>query len=116
MSTFQWVLLALTVLLVGWMIFKRRGDIAPDEAKRWVENEGALLLDVRTAAEFAAGHLPKAKNIPVGELEAKLAEIGSKDRAIVVYCQSGSRSAVAQSILRRAGFQRIANLGAMARW
>lgn len=115
MSPFQWVLLALTVVLVGWMIAKRRGDVSPDEAKRWVE-EGALLLDVRTAAEFAAGHLPKAKNVPVAELEHQLAELGSKDRAIVVYCQSGSRSALAKSVLKAAGFQKIANLGAMARW
>jgi phage shock protein E len=114
-SLLQWVLIGLTLLLVGWMLLKRRGDITAEEARRWVEN-GALLLDVRTATEFSAGHLPSARNVPVGELQRKLNEIGAKDRPIVVYCLSGSRSAMAKRLLQSAGFQKIANLGSMSRW
>lgn len=108
-------MLGLVVALVVRAILKVRGDIAPDEAHRWVE-DGALLLDVRTPGEFSAGHLPDARNVPVAELGRRLDELGTRDRPIVVYCRSGARSAVAKSVLLRAGFEKVANLGGMSRW
>jgi rhodanese-related sulfurtransferase len=60
------------------------------------------LVDVRTADEFAAGHLPAAVNIPVDELRSRLGEL-PKDREIVAYCQVGQRGYVATRILRQAG-------------
>ena len=115
MSTFQWAVLGLMGLGIGWMLLVRRGDVSPEDARRLV-GEGALLLDVRTVAEFSSGHLPNAMNVPLGELDAKLRELGAKDRAIVVYCLSGTRSAMAKRALERAGFQKVVNLGAMSRW
>jgi len=75
--------------------------------------EGALLLDVRTPAEFAAGHLDGALNIPVQALKARLAEV-PKDRAVVVYCKSGARSAHAARLLLDAGHPRLYDLGPMS--
>jgi len=103
------------VLLVLWTVLKRRGDTSPEEARKLVA-DGALLLDVRTEGEFSSGHLPKATNIPLHELGAKLDKLGSKERAIVVYCLSGSRSSAAARVLRGAGFAKVANLGSMSRW
>lgn len=73
-----------------------------------VENylqEGALLLDVRTKAEFLAGHHAGAVNIPLQELEVRLKELPSKK--IVTVCRSGARSAQAAIILNKNGFDAI---------
>lgn len=73
---------------------------------------GALLVDVRTPEEFAAGHLPGAINIPHDEIVSGLAELKTpKTTEIVLYCQSGGRSGVATSSLGKAGFTSASNAG-----
>lgn len=62
-----------------------------------------VLLDVRTAQEFAAGHADGAINIPVQELPFRLHELAGSQK-IVVYCRSGARSALATKVLKTAGF------------
>lgn len=76
--------------------------------------DGATLLDVRTAEEFAAGHLEGAVNIPVDQVEARLPEI-PRDRPVVVYCRSGARSRNAASVLRRSGYD-VEDLGSINEW
>ena len=71
--------------------------------------ERPFLLDVRTADEFAAGHLPAAVNIPVDDLRSRLKEL-PRDRQIAAYCQVGQRGYIATRILRQAGFD-AANVG-----
>jgi phage shock protein E len=66
--------------------------------------QGAVLLDVRTGAEFAEGSAPGARNIPLQQLEARLREL-PKGKKIVTFCRSGARSGSAAEILRRAGYQ-----------
>jgi rhodanese-related sulfurtransferase len=63
---------------------------------------GGVIVDVRSPAEFAAGHVPGATNLPVDELGARLSEVPA-DRMVVVYCASGMRSARAAGMLRAAG-------------
>lgn len=82
---------------------------------RQLVEQGALLLDVRTPAEFHEGHVPRATNIPVQDLPHRLAEVGPKTRPIVVYCRSGGRSASAAQILSAAGYQ-VRNIGPMTAW
>ncbi len=77
---------------------------------------GALLLDVRSPEEFAAGHLEGALNIPVDALEARLDELGPKERPVVVYCRSGARSSRARTLLLAQGWQRVENLGSQGNW
>jgi phage shock protein E len=84
------------------------------EAKRLVA-EGALLLDVRTPDEYAAGHVGGAVNIPVQVLGQRLSEVGAKDRPVVVYCKSGGRSARAAAELRQAGYA-VHDLGGIGNW
>lgn len=75
------------------------------------EDTDLVVLDVRTPAEFAAGHVPGARNIPHDQLPAKLAEISTlKDRPVVLYCRSGRRSAMAGETLREAGFSELLQL------
>ena len=74
---------------------------------------GALVVDVRTPAEFAAGAYPGATNIPLAEIEQRLADFGDHKRAIVVYCRSGNRSGQAKAILEKNGFSDVTNGGAL---
>jgi phage shock protein E len=75
---------------------------------------GARLLDVRTPAEFAGGHLKGAVNIPVQELAGRLGEL-DKSETVLVYCASGGRSASAARLLGSAGFGKVHDLGGMSR-
>jgi hydroxyacylglutathione hydrolase len=60
------------------------------------------VLDVRTVAEWSAGHLPGATNIPLGELQSRVGEL-PRDRPLVVHCLSGARAAIAASVLAAHG-------------
>ena len=89
--------------------------ITGTEAKKMVD-EGALLLDVRTVEEFSERHIEGAVNIPVQDLEKRLAEVGDKERPVVVYCRSGKRSEKAKEILSGAGWKKVENLGGIDNW
>jgi len=73
--------------------------------------ENVLYLDVRSRLEFSNGHIEDAVNIDVEELENNVGDlIPNKDRIIIVYCQSGNRSAVASKKLIELGYKNIYNL------
>ena len=88
----------------------KRLDSRADQGNRLV---AGTLLDVRSADEFAAGHLRGALNVPVQELNQRLAELGAKERPVAIYCRSGRRSAVAAQLLRAAGFTSVTDLGGL---
>lgn len=76
---------------------------------------GALLLDVRTPQEHRDDHIKGAVNIPLQQLEQRLNELSDKREVdIIIYCRSGSRSRQATALLRRAGFSRVKDAGAMS--
>jgi rhodanese-related sulfurtransferase len=108
-------LVALLLIAVGYFLMMRRGDIDATQARQLVQ-QGARLVDVRSPAEFAAGHIPGAVNIPVQELEQRLRELEPKQEPIVLYCRSGNRSSRAAGVLKSAGFSEVHDLGAMSRW
>ncbi len=74
---------------------------------------GAKIIDVRTPDEYADGCYPGAVNIPVNQLPQRMSEVGSKDKPIVVYCASGSRSSVAQAMLKAQGYADVTNAGGL---
>lgn len=95
----------------------RAGELDVATLKQRVDAGGTFVLDVRTPQEFAEGHVPGATNIPVQELEARIAELDAyKDQDIDVICRSGSRSSSATKTLRGSGFARASNVrgGTMA--
>lgn len=102
-------------LAIVFLLFRRRGNISGEEARKLVES-GALLVDVRSPAEFAGGHIKGAINVPLQTLTANMTKLGDKDRPVVLYCASGVRSSSAASIIKRAGYADVRNLGAKSRW
>lgn len=108
-----WVGGAVVILALGWQWTRKRAG-----ARAQVEHylrEGALVLDVRTAHEYDAGHYPGAVNIPLAELPQRLRELPDRQQPLVVYCQSGARSAAATALLRGAGYPRAVNAGGLSR-
>lgn len=89
------------------------GRVDGARAKQLVA-EGATLLDVRSAAEFAEGHAPGARNIPVGEVGARVAEL-DKSKPVVTYCAVGARSRQAAAELRERGFT-VYDMGSLSAW
>jgi len=100
------------------------GAVAPDAAPRTgpgstdvaglkaaLDAGDAVVIDVRNPDEFAAGHVPGARLVPLGELSGRLAELDDlKSRPVHVICASGGRSARATSVLAQAGFANPINV------
>jgi rhodanese-related sulfurtransferase len=113
---------ALVVLSGGallWPVLQPRGKRASALQVTQLINRGkTTVVDVRSAEEFAAGHLRDAKNIPLADLTARIGELEkSKPRAVVVVCQTGARSDKAARQLAAAGFDDVVSLdGGLTAW
>jgi len=118
------ILVGCTLLLVGCGTANKEIDVSKishDEVISCEEKDAILksdsnahLIDVRTEAEYQSGHLDKAENIAVGEIDSiKDMEDIKSDTPIIVYCRSGSRSATAASKLKELGYTNVYDLGAM---
>ena len=83
----------------------------------WADPSLAV-LDVRTPAEYAEGHIPGAVNIMHTELAARVGELAdARDRDVVVYCRTGRRAGEALGVLEQSGFRRLFHLkGDYTRW
>lgn len=82
-----------------------------DGISEYQKIQGAILLDVRTRQEYADGHIPESRNLPLDELEIIEEEIPDKDTPIFVYCHSGARSSQAAAILEHLGYHYVKNIG-----
>jgi phage shock protein E len=74
------------------------------------------VVDVRTPAEFEAGHVPGAINIPYDEMARRHAELGPPSTPVLVYCRTGHRSGLAIATLREKGFTEIYHLKTYDAW
>jgi rhodanese-related sulfurtransferase len=112
------VLLALAA--VAYEISRARSggqSVGPMDAVRLL-NQGALMLDVRTKAEFDGGHVIDARHVPQDEI-AKSAETLKKyrEKVVIACCESGMRSGAAARVLRAQGFTQVVNLrGGLQSW
>lgn len=73
--------------------------------------EGAIILDVRTKAEYSSGHIKGSMNIPVNNLPSNLGKLKHKDKPVITCCASGMRSASAKNILKSKGYEQVYNGG-----
>jgi hydroxyacylglutathione hydrolase len=90
--------------------------ISFETAKELITNNGVQVVDLRGASEYNAGHIAKADNVFVGTLEDNLDKI-SKDKKVIIHCQSGDRSTIGYSILAKNGFKNVSNFsGSINEW
>ncbi len=83
---------------------------------RALQEQGALLLDVREPFEWEAVRIPGAMLIPLSQLAQRVNEV-PRDRPVVVVCRSGNRSQEGRDILRRAGFTQVTSMrGGLRQW
>lgn len=86
-------------------------NVSAGEAVQLINREHAVVLDVRSAEEFAGGHIAQAINIPVGELAMRLGELKKyQEKPLLVNCQAGMRSEKACAILAKSEFKQLYNL------
>lgn len=88
------------------------------EATRLMNQGTTLVLDVRDGEEYASGHLPRARHIPLKELGKRLDEIAKfKNKPVLVTCKSGTRAGAACRLLKQSGFANVYQLrGGLAAW
>jgi rhodanese-related sulfurtransferase len=103
-----------------WPMFRRSAAGASVDAARAVQllnREHASLIDVRSAGEYAKGHIAQARNIPLEQLASRTADVGSKDKPVIIVCATGTTSGKAAAMLRAAGFTNVVNLmGGLGGW
>lgn len=107
--------LAIGASIAAVVILFMRADRADPKAVVAAVQAGAPLLDVRSADEYDAGHLPGAQNVALPQLNA-WAATADRQAPVAVYCRSGTRSAVAARRLRKLGFVHVLDLGGASRW
>ncbi|MES2319791.1 MAG: rhodanese-like domain-containing protein [Pseudomonadota bacterium] len=90
----------------------------PQQVVQMINRGKTVLVDIRTPAEFAAGHLRDAKNIPLADFGTRIGELDkSKNKSIVLVCQTGARADKAAGLLQKAGFDDVVALeGGQAAW
>lgn len=104
------------VILLSVILFSGCSRVSDEElqAAHQAYNNGAVIIDVRTKEEFNVKHIKNAINIPVQALEKYYSTI-PKDRELIVYCRSGSRSKVAASFLEKKG-RIVYNVATQSDW
>ena len=119
----NWMLIAV-VLSSGVMLLlpalqgAGQGGLTPAAAVQLINREKAVVVDICEPAEFAAGHVGGAKNIPLGQLEGKLAgSVKNKMVPLILVCQSGARSSRAVAIAKKLGYEQAQSLaGGLGAW
>ena len=92
--------------------------VTPAQATHLINREDASVIDVRETAEYGAGHVLGARNLPLARVAAAGADLAKrKAKPVIVYCATGDRCAKAAAALRKQGFERVFNLaGGMKAW
>jgi rhodanese-related sulfurtransferase len=121
-SNMHWVVLAIaaaTFIVVDTIrTLGNKSIISPLEATMKINRDDAVVIDVREQGEYAQGHIPNARHIPLGELDRRTPELEKlKPAPIILCCATGARSRGAAAKLKKAGFDTVFNLrGGLVEW
>jgi rhodanese-related sulfurtransferase len=91
------------------------GELAPERLAEMLAGDGVQLIDVRRAHEWEAGRIPGAGHVEINDLPAAAARL-DRERPVVLYCRSGSRSQLAADALGDGGFDAHALAGGISAW
>lgn len=118
MEYLNYVLLALVAFFFVQRLLPTKGvrQITIATLKNELNDKNKQYLDVRTPGEFSSNHIRGFKNVPLHQLAQKVSEL-SKEKEVVIICQSGMRSTKASKLLKKQGFKQITNVkGGMSAW
>lgn len=114
----NWMLISIAIASGGMLVWPliaggmNAGALNASGAVQLINREKAVVVDVCEPAEFAAGHVTGARNIPLGELEAKLpGQVKNKALPLILVCASGARSGRAVAIAKKLGYEQAQSLG-----
>lgn len=106
--------------LLLWPLLNRQNgpsSLTNTQATQLINKDSACLIDVRSTEDFAKGHIPQAKNLPLEALQSAPDSAGKKDKPVILMCQTGASATKATGILRKAGFTKVFSLqGGLAGW
>lgn len=119
----NWMLLCVALASGGmllWPVLKGSGGgrLDPATAVQLINRERAVVVDVSEPAEFAAGHIGGAKNVPFGEFEKKLTDaVKNKTVPLILVCATGARSSRALAAAKKLGYEQAQALaGGLKAW
>lgn len=115
----NYVFIAIFILFIVYRFMPTKGvrNISTTELKNELKDKNKLFVDVRTPGEFKGNHIRQFKNIPLNLLAQKAEKELSKDKEVIVICQSGMRSGQASKILKKLGYTKVTNVkGGMNAW
>ncbi|MGE8205956.1 rhodanese-like domain-containing protein [Heyndrickxia sp. NPDC080065] len=118
MDYIKYIIFALIILFFITRMLPTKGvrNITSAQLKNELSDKNKQFVDVRTPGEFKGNHIRQFKNIPLHQLEQKVSQL-SKDKEVVVICQSGMRSNKACKVLKKQGFKQVTNVkGGMSAW
>ena len=107
--------------MLVWPAVRRAGagaSVSTLQATLLINQQNALVLDVREAVEYEKGHMLNARNIAIGEIDARAAEIEKyKAKPVIIVCDNDNRSGRAATVLRKLGFEQVFTLsGGIGAW
>jgi rhodanese-related sulfurtransferase len=117
----NWMLLVMALasgLALLLPVLTKGGGLDPQAMVQLMNRDKAVVIDVCEPDEFARGHVIGAKNLPLGQLEDKLAQVvKNKSAQVIMVCQVGARSARAAATARKLGFENVQSLsGGLRAW
>ncbi|KON89618.1 rhodanese [Sporosarcina globispora] len=118
MTIINGVILALLIIFLVRKLIPVKGvrQLTPSQLQTELKDKNKQYIDVRTPAEFKRFHVPGFVNMPLHQLHQKMGQL-SKDKEVVIICQSGMRSSKASKILKKEGFKNITNIrGGLSAW
>jgi rhodanese-related sulfurtransferase len=118
MEFINYLFIALLLFLIVNRFIPTKGvrNITTTELKNELNEKNKQFVDVRTPGEYKGKHIKGFKNIPLHQLAEKVTDL-SKDKEVVVICQSGMRSQKASKQLKKLGFSKVTNVkGGMSAW
>ncbi|CAM3510558.1 rhodanese-like domain-containing protein [Aeromicrobium ponti] len=118
MTIVNGIIIALLIILLAQKLIPVKGikQMTTAQLKNELKDKSKQYIDVRTLAEFKGFHVPGFVNMPLHQLHQKMGQL-SKDKEVVVICQSGMRSSKASKMLKNAGFKNITNIkGGVSAW
>jgi rhodanese-related sulfurtransferase len=119
----NWMLISIAIAsgaLLLWPVVQgaTTSGLTPAGVVQLINRDKAVVIDVCEPGEYAAGHIVGSKNIPLGQLESKLATtVKNKALPLVLVCQSGKRSGSAAAIAKKLGYEQAQSMaGGLAAW